>query len=174
VKLRRVVLLLTLVSGITGAMFCIFGTSALGRSTRVERLRNVSSVYIAGLGQTERAKALREKLTRELSESGRIRVVDAPDEADAILSLSVRQGSKNVDSPFQSFADPSIKTGSRVVPEAEIVFRLNNQQRQTLWAIKFDSENFRGKDDQLEVQALANNLSRELLKAIEKDRKRRR
>ena len=158
------------------AFAALFLTSAvaLAQSDRVERLRDVKSVYVTELGQTEKAKVLRQEIIRRLAESQRIRVVDASDEADAVLSVSIRDSLKNVDEAFESFGDPGIKTSSKVLPTTEIVFRLSSHQNRTLWVARFSSESFTGKNERQSGRALASKLSRQFLKAVERDRQRRR
>jgi hypothetical protein len=156
------------------ALLCVSAfASTPGQGNRAERLRDVNSVYVPEVGQTEKAKALRQEIVRKLSESGRVKVVDTPGEADAVLSLSIKHGSKNVDWKYETFGDSTMQTSSRVVPSAEIMFRLHSQRRQSLWATRFDPESFHGKDEGQVARALGNRVSRELLKAIEKDGKRR-
>lgn len=156
------------------ALLFLSPTLAVDQDSRVQRLRDVSTVYVAELGQTEKAKTLRQEIIRTLIESKRIRLADAPDEADAVLSVSVKNGSKNVDWAFESFGDPGMKTGSKVVHTAEIVLRLNSHQDRTLWAVKFDSWNSSGNDEKQAARALADTVSQKFLKAVERDRKKRR
>jgi len=158
------------------AIALFFLTSAPGaeQSHKVERLGDVSSVYVAELGQTERAKALRQEIIRELNGSKRVRVVDTPEEADAVLSASVKGGSKNVDRAYQPFGNEPMKIGSEVVPTEEIVFRLDSHQSRSLWAVKLDAQKFSGKDDKKSARMLANKVSRDFLKAFEKAGKARR
>ena len=159
------------------AVALIFLAHAPGaeQNQKVVRLRDVSSVYVAELGKTEKAKALRQELIKGLSGSGRVRVVDTPAEADAVLSLSVRNGTKNVDQTFQTFGDGSgvWKTGSIVVPDTKIVFRLDSKQSRALWAVKLDYRRF-SRDDAKTARAMADRVSREFLKAFERESKSRR
>ncbi|MDT5157598.1 MAG: hypothetical protein QOC61_456 [Acidobacteriota bacterium] len=144
-----------------------------GQGNKAERLRDVTSVYVIEAGQTEKAKALRQEIIRKLGESGRVRVVDAPGAADAVLSLSIKQVTKNVDWGYSELGDDStVKTGTRVVPAAQIMFRLDSQRRQSLWTAGFDPENFRGKDERQTARAIGKRAGQDLLKAIERDSRR--
>ncbi len=156
-----------------GATLCLLATAALGQSNKVVRLGDVRSVYVNEFGQTEQAKAVRQEIIRQLRASGRITVAAAPDAAEALLRLSVKQSAKNIDWSLQAFNDPALKTGSRVVPVKELVFRLSTQQSQTLWVSKFDEQSIHAQDERQAGRVLANKLGQGLLKAVEKDSKRR-
>ncbi len=147
-------------------------TLAPDQDSRVGRLRDVNTVYVAELGQTEKAKTLRQQIMRRLIESKRIRLADAPDKADAVLSVSVTHRTKNVDWPSDSFGE-GLKIGSRVINSAEIVLRLNAHQDRTLWTDKFDAGSSSGDNEKQATRALAHTVSRKFLKAVEKDRKKR-
>ena len=94
----------------------------------VERLREISVIYVAELGQTWRAKTLRQEIIKEFSKSGFIRLVDAPEKADAVLTATIKQVSKNVDHPSKVFGEPGMKSGSNIVAAQEIQFRLDSLQ----------------------------------------------
>ena len=147
--------------------------AGLDQDSRIGRLRDVNTVYVAELGQTDKAKTLRQEIIRGLVESKRIKLADTPDKADAVLSLSVRQGTKNVDWAYQTFGD-GMQIGSRVVPNAEIVLRLDSLLDRTLWLVKFDSAGSAGQNETQAARALANTVNRKFLKAMESDRKKRR
>lgn len=152
----------------------LFVTTALamGQSKGVERLRDVGSVYVQELGQTEKAKTLRQEIIKGLVKSKSITVVDAPDRADAVLSASVRHGSKNIDQTYEVFGEPGMKVGSTVVPTQEIVFSINSRLNLTLWAVKFDYGSFSGKTERQMTSDLANRVSQQFQKAVERDGKR--
>lgn len=151
-------------------------TPALASEQRngVERLREISVIYVAELGQTEKAKTLRQEIIKELAKSDFIRIVDAPEKADAVLTATIKHGSKNVDQLSESFGKPGMTTGSSVVPTEEILFRLDSRQHRTLWSARFDSQSFSYMDDNQAVHALANKVSRTFQKALEKDNKKHR
>lgn len=119
-------------------------THALASEQRsgVERLREISVIYVAELGQTEKAKALRQEIIKEFAKSDFIRVVDAPEKADAVLTATTKQVSKNVDRPMEVFGEPGMKTGSTIVAAQEIQFRLDSRQHRNLWKAKFESDSF--------------------------------
>ena len=96
------------------------------------------------------------------------------EEADAVLSASVRGGSKNVDRAYQPFGNEPMEVGSEVVPTEEIVFRLDSHQSRALWAVKLDARNLSGRDDRKTARTLANKVSRNFLKAFERAGKTRR
>jgi hypothetical protein len=148
-------------------------TLAADQDNRVGRLRDVNTVYVAELGQTVKAKNLRQEIMRRLVESKRIRLADAPDKADAVLNVSVTHRTRNVDWPYETFGD-GMQIGSKVVNTAEIVLRLDAHQDRTLWSDKFDTGNSSAKNERQATRALANRVSLKFLQAVEKDRKRRR
>ncbi len=108
-----------------------------------------------------------------MNESGRLTMATMPNAADALLSLSLKQISKNIDSALHTFDDPTLKMGSRVVPVEELVFRLATQQHRILWAGKFAAEIDGTQDESQAGCALGNRLGQGLLKAVAKDVKRR-
>jgi len=156
-------------------LFALFLNPALpvDQDSRVGRLRDVKTVYVAELGQTENAKTLRLEIIKDLEESKRIKLAQTPDEADAVLRLSVKHGTKNVDWPYQPFGEIGMQIGSKVVPTFQIVLTLNAHQNSTLWLVKFYSSGSADKDEQQAARTLANTVSRKLLKAMESDRKKR-
>lgn len=151
-------------------------TPALASEQRsgAERLREINVIYVAELGQTERAKTLRQEIIKELAKSDFIRVVDAPEKADAVLTATVKRGTKNVDQPFQVFGDPSLKVGSTVIATEEIMFRLDSRQNRTLWSAKFDPASFSYMNENHALHALANKVTQTFQKAVEKDAKKHR
>ena len=141
------------------------------QESRVGRLRDVRTVYVAELGQTVKAKTLRQEIIRSLIESKRIKLADAPEQADAVLSVSVERRTKNVDWPYESFGE-GMQIGSRVVDVREVALRLNSHPDRTLWAVRFNPTDS-GNDEKKAARALANTVSRKFLKAVEKDRRKR-
>ena len=146
---------------------------AWDQDSGVGRLRDVRTVYVAELGKTDRAKTLRQEIIKSLKESERFRLTDAADKADAVLTVSIKNISKNVDWPYEAFGEAGIQTGSKVVQTSEIVLSLNSHQQRSLWAAKFDSASFSGKTETHAARSLANAASKKLLKAVEKDRRKR-
>ena len=146
-------------------------TPALASEQRsgVERLREISAIYVAELGQTEKSKALRQEIIKEFTKSDFIRMVDAPEKADAVLTATTKQVSKNVDRPMEVFGEPGMKTGSTIVAAQEIQFRLDSRQHRTLWKAKFESDSFSYLNENQAVRALANKVSQTFQKAVEKD-----
>ena len=140
----------------------------------VERLREVNVIYVAELGQTWRAKSLREEIIKELAKSDFIRVVDAPEKADAVLTATIKQVSKNVDNPSEVFGEPGMKAGSMVIMTQEIQFRVDSRQHRNLWKAKFNSNTFSSMNESQAVSAMASKVSQTFKKAVEKDSKKRR
>jgi len=145
---------------------------AMDQDGRVGRLRDVRTVYVAELGRTDRARSLREEIIKSLTASQRIRLADDPEKADAVLSLRFKSVSKNVDSPYEAFGEPGLKTGSRVIQTSEVILTLSSHQDSKLWAARFASEGYPGTEKQAE-RSLANTVSRRFLRAVEKDRRKR-
>ena len=96
-------------------------------------------------------------------------MVDAPEKADAVLTATTKQVSKNVDRPMEVFGEPGMKTGSTIVAAQEIQFRLDSRQHRTLWKAKFESDSFSYLNENQAVRALANKVSQTFQKAVEKD-----
>lgn len=155
------------------AVLCFMPALASEQRSGVDRLREISVIYVAELGQTEKAKTLRQEIIKEFAKSDRIRVVDSPEKAEAVLTATIKSGTKNVDVPVGAFGDPAWRMGSAVVPTQEIVFRLNSRQNRTLWAAKFDSGSFSGMSESQAVHALANKVNRTFQKAVARDSKKR-
>lgn len=153
------------------AVLCFAPALASEQHNGIARLREVRAIYVADLGQTEKAKTLRTEIINELAKSNRITVAETPDEADAVLSVSIKQVSKNVDHTYEEFGQPGLKTNSIVVATQEFVFRLDSREKRTLWSAKFDPGDFASPSGAKDARALANKVSRKFEQAVEKDRK---
>lgn len=153
------------------AVLCFTPALASEQRNGIERLREIRAIYVADLGQTEKAKLLRTEIINELGRSNRITVAETPDEADAVLSVSIKHGTKNVDRSYEAFGEPGLKTTTTVVATQELVFRLDSSTKRTLWSAKFDPGNFSDANGTTAARALANKVSRTFQKAVEKDRK---
>ena len=151
-------------------LFLICCAPAFGQGASVARLRDVKSIYVAELGESEWAKVIREKLVRELAK--RFKVVDTPAEADAVLGAAERAGTRNVDRQYANFK-LEIATGSQVVISHSLAFSLRSKQRRALWSLKLDTANYHGQDEYHKALALAARVSGEVLKAFDQDGKRR-
>ena len=153
------------------ALIFFVNTSGPGQNYKVERLRDVNSVYVAEFGKTEQAKALRKEIIKELSGSGRVRIVDAAADADAVLNVNIKEGSKPVDQQYQDLeAGGTTVTGYKIVPDTKIVFQLDSKQRRQLWAVKLDYDRFAGSDAKA-AREIADRVNREFLKAFERESK---
>lgn len=156
------------------ALLALCSAPAYAQGGGVARLRDVRSVYVAQAGSSEEAKAFRREVVSELSKSKHFKVVDAPAEADAVLNVVYEFGTKNVDWQYQDFNhDLETRTGSHVVPDRRVVFSLQSKQGHALWSLKLDPNNYYVKNDPQRGRAFADRVSRELLKAFEKDSRRR-
>ncbi len=151
------------------ALLCACAAATGAQVAGVERLRDVTSVYVPEWGDSVKAKVLRETVVRALAESGRVRVVEKRAQADAVLDLNVREVSKNVDAPQSVFNDPAIKVGSTVKTVDVLVFSLSTGEGRALWTEKLDPDNFRGGDEARVARALGARAGRDLLKAVERD-----
>lgn len=152
------------------ALLVLFSAPAFGHAQGPARLRDVRSVYVAELGKSEEAKAYRQQLVSELAKH--FKVVDTPAEADAVLNAASKYGTQNVDKQYQDFGqDMEVRNGSQVVPSRRVVFSLRSKQNRALWSLKLDPSNYRGGDEAQRGRALAERVSREMLKAVEKDSK---
>ena len=147
-------------------------TSALAveQTKPVERLRQVRTVYVSDLGHSVKSKVLRQEIIKRLGQSNRISVASAPDNADAVLGVEIKYATKNVDQTLDTFSDSAATTGSRVIDTEQIVFRLLSQSR-ALWSMKLDAESFSERTEDQAARALAHKVSREFLKAVERDGK---
>jgi hypothetical protein len=153
------------------AVLCFAPTLASEQRNGAERLREIRAIYVADLGQTEKAKTLRTEIINELARSNRITVVETPAEADAVLSLSIKHGTRNVDHTYEEFGQPGLKTNSIVVATQELVFRLDSREKRTLWSAKFDAGSSAYPSGTKAARSLANKVSRKFQQAVEKDRK---
>ena len=154
------------------ALLVICCAPAFGQAAGVARLRDVKSVYVAEMGKSVWAKAIRQELIGELAK--RFKVVDAPAEADAVLDAAERAGTQNVDRQYQSLEHGmEARTGSQVVASRRLVFSLRSKQSRALWSLKLDPANYRGPDEAQRGRALADRVGSEMLKAFDKDSKRR-
>ena len=153
------------------AVLCFAPALASEQRHGIERLRELRVVYVAELGQSDKARALRTEIINQLGRSNRITVAETPDEADAVLSVTIKHGTKNVDSTYEEFGQPGLKTTTRIVATEEFVFRLNSRQNRTLWSARFAPGNTSDASQTKSVRALANKVSRKFQQAVEKDRK---
>lgn len=153
------------------AVLCFTPALASEQRSGVDRLRDINVIYVAEFGQTERAKTLRQEVIKEFAKADHILVVDSPEKADAVLTATVKQSSKNIDRPITVFGDPQWRIGADVVTTQEIIFRLDSRQNRTLWAARFDPGSFSYLNENQAAHALANKVSRKFLKAVEKDTK---
>ncbi len=153
------------------ALLVVCSAPAFGQAAGVARLRDVKSVYVAEMGKSAWAKAIRQELIGELAK--RFKVVDAPAEADAVLDAAEREGTQNVDRQYQSLEhDMEARTGSQVVNSRRLVFSLRSKQSRALWSLKLDPANYRGSSEAQRGRALAARVGGEMLKAFDKDTKR--
>ncbi|HXG91133.1 MAG TPA: hypothetical protein VNN73_02035 [Blastocatellia bacterium] len=68
---------------------------AVAQNAGLDNLRDVRSVFLDDLGQSDNAKLFRRELISRLNQSGRVRIVASRDEADAALNVDVSQSSVN-------------------------------------------------------------------------------
>lgn len=153
------------------AVLCFTPALASEQRNGIERLRELRAVYVADLGQTAKAKTLRQEIINELARSNRIKVAATPDDADAVLSVSIKHGTKNIDHTYEEFGEPGLKTTTKIVATQELVFRLDSRQNRTLWSARFDPGSFGDTSETKSARALANKVSRKFQQAVEKDRK---
>jgi hypothetical protein len=166
---RKEHLMLKLIPAI--AVLCFTPALASEQRSGVDRLRDISVIYVADFGQTERAKTLRQEIIKEFAKSDHILVVDSAEKADAVLTATVKRGSKNVDRPITVFNDPQWRIGADVVATQEIIFRLDSRQNRTLWAARFDLGSFSNLNQTQAAHALANKVGGKFMKAVAKDSK---
>lgn len=147
-------------------LMLLFAPSVLAQEKTISRLREVKTVYIDSLGDSEGAKLIREKLVNRLAMSNRISVTENRDEADAIITGiaqldKIESGSVHTNSQGGS---GSYGTGY----DATLVVRLITSDKRILWV----SEAKPGKFFVSSVSSsVADKVSKELLKAIQKDDK---
>jgi hypothetical protein len=154
-------------------LFSLTSVFAFEQTKPVERLRQVRTVYVADLGKTAMPQALRREIIKTIDQSKRVDIVNSPEQADAILDVAIKRGTKNVDRSLDVWDDPQLKTGSRVVDTEEMVFSLLSGQSRTLWSLKLDVESFAERNETEAVRVMARKISREFLKALERDAKKR-
>ena len=140
------------------------------QNTKINRLRDVRTIYLDEIFKSVRTETFKLELTKRLTESNKVSVVSDPHDANAILSVDVRHGSKYENQGTVSLESIPVNDLGRTVTATEtIVFRLSSQQRQILWMFKLNLEEIMGKTERETSIRLAKVLSSKLLKAIEKD-----
>jgi hypothetical protein len=115
------------------------------------RLRDIHTVYVTNLGDSEGANLIREKLINELIKSKRLQVTEAPDQADAVLSGAA--------------VEEQVLVRGRY--DASLVLRLTTSQKMVLWTDDEKPSHFsRSMSSSVAKRAIGS-----LLKAIKKDEK---
>lgn len=136
-------------------MLCCVGFA----QSPVTSLRDVKTIYVADLGQSDEAKQLREKLVTKLTESKLYAVTEQPETADATLtgtsSFSTDRRAVVVDGIGSSQSDYS----------ATVLLKLSGQNKQLLWTSELDGKANSFKDLS---SAIADNMVKTLKAALKK------
>jgi hypothetical protein len=133
----------------------VFSSSSAPQTKGIEHLRDVHTIYVDKLGESDASNMIREKIINRLVRSKRLTVVDDVTQADAILtgaaeaheSLRVSEGTGH----------------TRHI--SSVAARLITQDKQILWVNETKTGKWRWSDDADEK------LVKELLDAIKKDEK---
>ncbi|MEW6211183.1 MAG: hypothetical protein AB1631_22650 [Acidobacteriota bacterium] len=136
-----------------------------------ERLRDIRTVFVADIGNGERARLLKEEIINQLAQSKRIKTAASADEADATLSITTSQSAKNMDRFLGSFGNEETRIGSEVKTVVKVSCQLATRRTPALWTLTMTSESYSSKSEKDARMDVARKLARELLKAIDQDRK---
>ncbi|HXG33323.1 MAG TPA: hypothetical protein VNJ11_08155 [Bryobacteraceae bacterium] len=142
-----------------------FTLPGLIRCQQASTLRDVKKIYVDTFGTAEGADLIREKLINRLVRSGRVSVVEDPGVADAVL-IGIGQIHKDVGYSASVWQYGGAASGGTRY-DATLVVRLLGKDRQILW-VDEAKPGFRARSVSSSV---ADKVSKNLLKAIEKANK---
>lgn len=129
------------------------------------------TIFVADIGNGERARLLKEEVINQLAQSKRITVTASPDEADGTLSVAISQATKNMDRVLESFGNENPRIGSEAKTVVKVSCQLAARRTPQLWTLTMTSESYSGKSEKDARMDVARKLARELLKAIDRDDK---
>jgi hypothetical protein len=147
-------------------LLCLLGASGLvSAQTGVQRLQDVHKIYVDSLGNGDGADVIRSKVITKLVKSGKLEVVQNPDQADAVL-IGASQISKTSHYSASSNGQyGNASGGTRYHATAGV--QLANKDQKLLWAD--DASN--GAFSRSASSSLADRIVKNLLKAIAKEGK---
>jgi hypothetical protein len=143
-------------NGVAATLLMLACCALLIAQTSVQRLRDVKKVYVGSFGDAFAADVIRNKLISHLVKSGRVEVVENPDQADAILT-----GASQV---TDAAATESNTHGGRTY-HATAGVRLLNRDSKILWA----DDTTNGIFARSVTSSIADKIAKKLLKAIAED-----
>jgi hypothetical protein len=143
------------------AALVVMAVASLGQG-----LKDVKAIYVDSLGNAEGAEMIREKVINRLAKSQSVSVVLDIEKADAILT-----GVGEVSTGYHHTASVGTSGGSAqggTTYDATVAIRLITKDKQILWADEAKPARFFTRSVSSSV---ADKVVRNLLKAIENDRK---
>lgn len=132
---------------------------AQAQSARIEHLRDVRTIYVASFGDAPGANVIKEKVVNQLVRSGKLRVTESPDSADAALI-----GLGQIMQGFSASSYGSLSEAG-TTEQAVVVVRLVSKDKVILWT----DESSRATSSKA-----AEKMVKNLLRAMEKDGKQKR
>jgi hypothetical protein len=151
---------------LTFMLLCLLGASGLvSAQSGIQRLQDVHKIYLDSLGNGDGADVIRSKIITKLVKSGRIDVVQNPDQADAVLIGASQLSKTSHYSASSNGQYGSASGGTRYHATAGV--QLVNKEQKILWAD--DASN--GAFSRSASSSLADRIVKNLLKAIAEDGK---
>lgn len=145
---------------------CLFLSSVLVQAqSGVQRLQDVKKLYVGSLGDSEGSDLIRSKIISHLVKSGRIEVVENENQADAILTGASKVAQRAYYNANATTTNANANAGTRYDATAGV--RLLNKDSRILWAD--DTSN--GMFARSVTSSIADKISKDLLKAIAADAK---
>ena len=140
----------------------LYGLSAFAEDSP-QRLSDVKKIFVGSFGNAEGADLIREKIIVRLVKSGKLTIVESPEDADASLT-GVAETSKGVRYSASSGPYGGTAAGGTTY-NASLVVRLVGKSRQILWG---DEATPRFLGSRSVSSNVADKMVKELIKAIEK------
>lgn len=155
IALRHLILTILLVCA---SVYCAYGLQP-------PNLRSVQKIYVDSFGNAEGAGLIREKLINRLVQSGKVTVVESPEQADAIL-VGVGEVTRGVRyTSTQTESGGSASGGTKY--DATLVVRLISREKAILWV----DEAKPGLMARSVSSSVADKIVKNLLKSIDKAQK---
>jgi hypothetical protein len=130
-----------------------------------QRLSEVKSIFVDSFGNAEGADIIREKVINRIAKSGKVQVVDALAQADAILT-GIGEITRGARYQASSGTYGGSASGGTTY-DATLVLRLVTKEKQILWSDEAKPGGF----SRSVSSSVADRVVKSLLRAIEKDAK---
>ncbi len=143
-------------------LMCVIATAVCLAEGPVQRISEVKKLYVASLGTVDGSDLIREKLIVQLIKSGKVSIVDSPEDADATL-LGLAETSKGVRYQANEGTYGGSASGGTMY-HANLVVRLVGKSKQVLWTDEATPSYFGSRSVSSNV---AKQVASHLLKALE-------